>query len=67
MIMCMSVVFLFFQTILIVVIADLLSVNRNLIEDVRLSLKVILHNNDNVDRERRNNRWLCCRKVNVGK
>jgi hypothetical protein len=60
----MSVPFLFFQTILIAVIADLLSVNRKLIEEVSLSLKVILQNN-NSDREHRNNHWLCCRKANV--
>ena len=39
-----------FQTLLIAVIADLLSVNRKLIEDVRLSSKILSCNNDNIDR-----------------
>ncbi|MGD0020742.1 MAG: glycosyltransferase family 2 protein [Smithellaceae bacterium] len=38
-----------FQTLLIAVIADLLSVNRKLIEDVRLSSKIFSRNNDNID------------------
>jgi glycosyltransferase involved in cell wall biosynthesis len=45
-----------FQTLLIAIIADLLSANRKLLEDVRYNLKVLSHNNDNIEREHRNNR-----------
>jgi hypothetical protein len=56
-----------FQTIVIAVIADLLSVNRKLLEEIRLSLKVILHSNENSDQKHRNNRRLWSRKANEGK
>jgi glycosyltransferase involved in cell wall biosynthesis len=40
-----------FQTLLIAVIADLLSVNRTLMEDVSLNLKNISHDIDNIKRK----------------
>jgi glycosyltransferase involved in cell wall biosynthesis len=45
-----------FQTLLIAVIADLLSANRKLLEDVRYNLKVLSHNTDKIEREHQNNR-----------
>ena len=45
-----------FQTLLIAVIADLLSANRKLLEDVRYNVKALSRNNDSIDREYWNNR-----------
>ncbi len=45
-----------FQTLLIAVIADLLSANRKLLEDVRYNLKILSHNNDDIEQKHRNNR-----------
>jgi len=38
-----------FQTLLIAVIADLLSASRKLLEDVRYNLKVLTRNKDTID------------------
>lgn len=40
-----------FQTLLIAVVADLLSANRKLLEDVRYNLKVLSRNDQNIDPE----------------
>jgi len=42
-----------FQTLLIAVVADFLSANRKLLEDVRYNLKVISRNDQNIDLEYR--------------
>jgi hypothetical protein len=56
-----------FQTMVIAVIADLLSVNRKLLEEIRLSLKVISRYNENSGQKNRHNRRLWSRKANEGK
>jgi glycosyltransferase involved in cell wall biosynthesis len=43
-----------FQTLCIAVIADLLSANRKLLEDVRYNLKVFGHDNDKINQEQQN-------------
>jgi len=40
-----------FQTLLIAVVADLLSANRQLLEDLRYNLKVLSRNDQNIDPE----------------
>ena len=45
-----------FQTLLIAIIADLLSASRKLLEDVRYNLKVLMRYNGNIVREHHNNR-----------
>jgi glycosyltransferase involved in cell wall biosynthesis len=45
-----------FQTLLIAVIADLLSASRKLLEDVRYNLKALSRNKGNIAREQQNNR-----------
>jgi glycosyltransferase involved in cell wall biosynthesis len=54
-----------FQTMVIAVIADLLSVNRKLLEEIRLSLKVISRYNENSGQKNRHNRRLWSRKANA--